>query len=250
MTAEALKALLSTPIALFALMLAASLANAFKQLATANQDGGTRTLADYLAHWKETVGAVLGNVIAFAILIYTDQLNFASALGIGYGVNSAVDLLKSGGRSGAMKQGGFAHPLMLVSLVVMAVLAIGLLQGCAATPASVIQAACQESPAYRVERCASGIADTYKVFQKRGLDLVQNPVAPADVKAAVKAADKAATKPVTDLLEATQTYMLIRDEYAAGNNTAERLASANAHLLEIIQLTQPLVNALVKAIGG
>ena len=94
MTADQLKLLLQTPLLLFLLMLAASLSNGLKQVYTANQAGGSTSLKTYfLTHWPDTLGMVLANVIAFAVLILTDQLNFASALGIGYGANSLVDLL-------------------------------------------------------------------------------------------------------------------------------------------------------------
>ncbi len=93
LTADALKTLLSSPFSLFVLMMAASLANALKQLGVISQTGKPMTLASYMAYWPETITMILTNGIAFVVLVLTDQLNFASALGIGYGVNSVVDLL-------------------------------------------------------------------------------------------------------------------------------------------------------------
>lgn len=102
-TADELKSILETPAALFLLMLAASFVGALKQIVLAKQQGSTMSVGKYLAYWPETIATILGNGIAFAVLILTDQLNFASALGIGYGVNSAVDLMRpSSGRSGAI----------------------------------------------------------------------------------------------------------------------------------------------------
>lgn len=94
MTAEQLKILLQTPFCLLLLMFAASFSNGLKQVATTNKAGGSVLLREYfLVHWPDTVAMIIANLIAFAILILTDQLNFASALGVGYGANSVVDLL-------------------------------------------------------------------------------------------------------------------------------------------------------------
>lgn len=102
MTTETLKAVLSSPGALFTLMLLASFSNGLKQLRVVRQTGTPMTVLGYLSYIPETLGMVVANVIAFAVLILTDQLNFASALGVGYGTNSLVDLLP-GKRSIALK---------------------------------------------------------------------------------------------------------------------------------------------------
>ncbi len=102
MTQEQLKLVLSTPLALFALMVIASMSNGIKQLTVIRQTGKPMSYLSYLSYWPETLGMVLANVIAFAILILTDQLNFASAIGIGYGANSIIDMLP-GKRSLALK---------------------------------------------------------------------------------------------------------------------------------------------------
>lgn len=102
-TLEALKATLSSPLALFLLMCLASIANGTKQLAVVKQTGKSMTCLEYWSHWPETLTTIITNVIAFALLVMTDQLNFASALGVGYGTNSISDLLLKGGRSYALK---------------------------------------------------------------------------------------------------------------------------------------------------
>lgn len=100
-TRDGLKAALDTPLVLLGVMLLASLINGVKQLRTAKQAGGDMKLGEYLSYLPDTTATVLGNVLAFAGLILIDQLNFASALGIGYGVNSITDLLP-GKRSAAV----------------------------------------------------------------------------------------------------------------------------------------------------
>lgn len=136
MTAEALKQLLATPVALFVVMLLGSLANGLKQLATAKQSGTSASFLSYLGHWPETLATVILNALAFATLLTTDQLNFASALGIGFAANSASDLLRAGGRSAALggNQGGFASLRMLLTLLASAIVATVLLAGCKVNP--------------------------------------------------------------------------------------------------------------------
>jgi hypothetical protein len=102
MTSDQLVALVNSPAVLFALMLLASASNGMKQLLVVRQTGRPMTFIDYLSYWPETFGVLLANIIAFAVLISLKQLNIASALGIGYGANSAIDLLP-GLRSVALK---------------------------------------------------------------------------------------------------------------------------------------------------
>lgn len=102
MTINTLKTLLSSPLGMYVLMNSASLVNGLKQLLVIRQTGTPMSFAKYLSFWPETVAMVLSNVIAFVVLVLTDQLNFASALAVGYGTNSVVDLLP-GKRSVALK---------------------------------------------------------------------------------------------------------------------------------------------------
>lgn len=103
MTTEQLQQLLGTPLALLGLMYLASISSGLKQILAARKDGSTVSCHDYFVrYWPETVAMVLANLIAFVVLVLTDQLNYASALGIGYGANSVADLLRSGGRSSAL----------------------------------------------------------------------------------------------------------------------------------------------------
>lgn len=136
MTADDLKTLLSTPLALFVIMLLGSLASVLKQVADAKKNGSGVTLGSYLSHLPETASALILNVLGFLTLAVTDQLNFASALGVGFASNSAADLVRTGGRSltvgSSTRQGGFARPLMLALLLATAVIAMPALQGCAA----------------------------------------------------------------------------------------------------------------------
>lgn len=99
---SALKVFFSSPFALFMLMMLASLSNGLKQLMVLRQTGTPMSFTSYLGYLPETIAMFLANGIAFVVLILTDQLNFASALGIGYGTNSLVDLLP-GRRSAVLK---------------------------------------------------------------------------------------------------------------------------------------------------
>lgn len=99
-----LKEVLGSPVGLLMMMLAASLLGGIKQIILAKKAGMEVTLAQYIQYWPETTSVIIGNVLAFVVLILTDQLNFASALGIGYGVNSAADLLRTGGRTDSVQK--------------------------------------------------------------------------------------------------------------------------------------------------
>lgn len=103
MKIDALKLLLSSPLSLFALMMAASLLNGLQQLGVVAQTGKPMSVGSYLSYWPETLTVFIGNAIGFVVLVLMDQLNFASALGIGYGLNSVTDLLP-GKRSIALKK--------------------------------------------------------------------------------------------------------------------------------------------------
>lgn len=101
-TVTQLQAWLGSPFGLFILMLLASFANGMKQIAVTRQTSAAMTCWQYWGYIPETLTVLLGNVIAFAVLIMTDQLNFASALAVGYSANSLADLIPKG-RSYALK---------------------------------------------------------------------------------------------------------------------------------------------------
>lgn len=139
MTAEELKVLLQTPLALFVVMILGSLANAMKQVSDGKRNGGDVSFGAYLSHWPETISTLIVNVLGFLTLAVTDQLNFASAIGIGYAANSAADLLRTGGRSAAInsKQSGFAS---IALMAILAVISMTMLCGCATTQGGGLQA--------------------------------------------------------------------------------------------------------------
>jgi hypothetical protein len=102
MTVDSLKLFISSPLALFALMVLASVGNGLKQIAVVRQTGNPMKCIEYFGHIPETVTVMVGNVLAFILLLSTGQLNVASALAVGYGANSLADLLPKG-RSYALK---------------------------------------------------------------------------------------------------------------------------------------------------
>lgn len=161
MSAEELKELLSTPLALFILMLGASFGSAVKQIIVSRNAGGYISLREYFfTHWPETVVMLGTNIGAFIGLIMTDALNWASALGVGYAANDAADLLTKKGRSDSItptiqqveerleqkkeeqvirdelnkNQGGFIRPGFLMPLCCFLVIVLNTfaLNGCAA----------------------------------------------------------------------------------------------------------------------
>jgi hypothetical protein len=102
MTAEALKVLLSTPLALAILMLLGTLLSMLKQYVDGKANGSTITLGQYLFK-VETVITIVLNAFAFVTLIMTDSLNFTNATAIGFAANSLSDMFMPGkGRSMAI----------------------------------------------------------------------------------------------------------------------------------------------------
>lgn len=105
-TAEQLKEMLGSPLALFGLMFFASFVSALKQMIIAKRNGTPMSFSSYfLGHWVETVVMLGTNVIAFTTLIMTDSLNFAAAIGIGYLANDAADTFTKQGRSSSLNGG-------------------------------------------------------------------------------------------------------------------------------------------------
>ena len=111
MSSEALQALLANPIPLLIVMLLASLGHALKQLRDSKDPvtgQAAMSLLTYIKYWPETALTVILNVLAFLMLVATDQLattaplglKLAAVIGIGFGTNSLSDLLRPGsGRS-------------------------------------------------------------------------------------------------------------------------------------------------------
>ncbi len=124
------------------------------------------------------------------------------------------------------------------------------LAGCVTTPQNVLKVACDRSIQYSTERCAKGIAEVYDVYQRRAEDLVTNLTTPAEVKQAIKTADAAASPVVAAVLGATKEYVIIRAQLAAGQTSDEKLAIANANLEAWVTQALPLIDNLVKAVGG
>jgi hypothetical protein len=137
MTAEELKALLSTPFALAAIMIFGSLVSAWKQMIVAKRGGNQVSVSDYfLQHWPETVAMLGANIMAFIGLVFADSLTPVAAVGIGYMANDFADMVTKEGRSaatGSDRQGGFARWSVL-AVVAATCVAIATLSGCVTTP--------------------------------------------------------------------------------------------------------------------
>lgn len=102
-TTEDAKAFLQSPLMLFILMYAGSAASAAKQLGVARAQGSDMTWGQYLSYWPQTVAIVISNALAFIVLLQSDTLNLASALAVGFSLNSSADAIQpKTGRSGGV----------------------------------------------------------------------------------------------------------------------------------------------------
>ncbi|HEY0684775.1 MAG TPA: hypothetical protein VGD45_20730 [Steroidobacter sp.] len=255
MSAEELKALLSTPAALFVLMLLASFGSAWKQMLVSRRSGTGVSVASYfLDNWPETLAMIGHNILAFVMLIFTDTLNPAAAIGLGYIANDAADAYTKEGRSFSIgpndiagnKQKGFARISLLVTLAVLTMLALG---ACQTPPHKVIEVACTPGTKYSVERCVKGIGETWEVYQIRAEVIVADPLTPADVKRGVQQAEAASRPVVRDTLLAGAEYAEIKQQVAAGTTEAERLTIANANLEAWVAKALPLVQSFGRKLG-
>lgn len=102
-TTEDIQTMLTNPWVLFGLMIFGSVLSAVKQWGVAKMDGTTTTLGTYLGHLQELFITLGGNTIAFFALVDSGNLNFLSAVSIGYVINSAADLNPLGARSTSLK---------------------------------------------------------------------------------------------------------------------------------------------------
>lgn len=250
MTSDELKTLLSTPEALFVLMLLASFGSAWKQMLVARRGGtGVSVQSYFLDHWPETLAMIGHNIIAFVMLIFTDTLNPAAAIGLGYIANDAADAYTAQGRSFSIgpndvagnKQKGFARLSLLAVLAVFAVMAV--LSGCTTSPHKVIEVACTSGTKYSVERCVKGIAETWETYQRRAEAIAVDPLTPADVKRGVQEAEAASRPVIVDMLRAGAFYAKVKADLAAGKTEAEQLAIANAKLEDWVAQALPLVRS-------
>lgn len=91
---------LKNPWVLFGLMIFGSILSGLKQLGVSKMEGTPMTVGKYLSYAQELFTTIGGNALAFFFLVDSGQLNFVSAVSIGYVLNSASDLLPTGKRSG------------------------------------------------------------------------------------------------------------------------------------------------------
>lgn len=98
-TQEDLLTLLSNVWVLYALMLLGTLASQMKQVNVAQQSGSAVTYMGHMFRLREWIVLFITNTLSFAALIYSDQLNFASAVAVGFALNELVDLDPTSSRS-------------------------------------------------------------------------------------------------------------------------------------------------------
>lgn len=127
-------------------------------------------------------------------------------------------------------------PVLLLALV-----AIASLPGCATVSAPT-------KAAETVEQKAFAVYGTFVIFEEAGADIVENTSLPLDVRRAVQNTDRTA-KPVADaLVAAALEAQRIRLQVEAGANTVERLDIATANLERWIARAGPLIDNLVAAV--
>jgi hypothetical protein len=89
-TADDIKGILETPVALFVLMLLGSAGSILENAVDANKAG-----TPYTFSWAETLLMLGGNGAGFLVLLMSDQLNFAAVILGGYTANSLAGWSRS-----------------------------------------------------------------------------------------------------------------------------------------------------------
>ena len=111
------------------------------------------------------------------------------------------------------QQGGFAQVSVLSAMSVFTALALTCMTfvvGCATPPTAVVASACGTGNAvsqFGIERCAKGTVDVYNVYQKRGLELLQDPSTPESVKQTIKQIDAHASPIAHDILVTAAVFV-------------------------------------------
>lgn len=98
-----LQDMLKNPWILFGFMIFGSVISMAKQWGQAKMDGSAVTVATYLSHVQEILTTLGTNTLAFFLLVDSGNLNYVSAVSIGYALNSISDLNPLGGRSTTLK---------------------------------------------------------------------------------------------------------------------------------------------------
>lgn len=121
-------------------------------------------------------------------------------------------------------------------------LLIGLLiQGCTTSPLTAGKT---------LDQKAYALYGTFVVFEEQAASLIKLSTTPDSVKEAIRKADRTA-KPVADeLSRAVRQYLIIQRELSAGTTTNDKLVIATANLEKWVRDATPLIESLVKAVGG
>lgn len=88
---------------LYGLMVLGSVISGLKQVKLAQMDGNVATNSAYFtSHWMDVIIVLGSNTLAFVALIYGGQLNFVSAVSVGFALNELVDLNPASNRSASL----------------------------------------------------------------------------------------------------------------------------------------------------
>lgn len=200
-------------------------------------------------------GSILGGIGLAPLIVWLlgqfgiDMPGEVAAI-VGGLISNLVGYFFEGGRAYKevpVQQAGFARIGMLITLAFVAALT---LSACTTTPTAVVKTACEARSEYQVERCVKSVAETYEVYQQRGLELVQDPTAPEDVKSLVRKADALATPVILQMLESAKAYMKVRDDLKAGLTTEDKLLIASQNAYAYVAIAEERINAMIAALSG
>lgn len=118
---------------------------------------------------------------------------------------------------------------------------------------AVLTVGCANNPiatAQTLEQKGDAVYGTYSATAKQANELMADPAVSDEVKRRVATAVVAAKEPSDQLYNALVVYRQVAGDLAGGASSTEKLGIAAADLQKWLNTAQPLVNALVKAVGG
>jgi hypothetical protein len=101
-TQEEMITWLSNPWVLYGLMILGSVISGLKQVKLAQMEGSGITVKSHFARLADFFVVWGTNTLSFIALIYSGQLNFVSAVTVGFALNELIDLNPASSRSNAL----------------------------------------------------------------------------------------------------------------------------------------------------
>ena len=116
--------------------------------------------------------------------------------------------------------------------------------------ANPVAEAAKATPENRPETVAFALTSSYTVLAEAAVRLAEDSTTPRPVRQALVNLHQTAAPAVKNLRNVAVEYRTVREAYASGQSTSEKVGLALAALDSAITRTAPLVEAMAKEIGS